>query len=82
MEDGDSSYYIFVEQMTLCEIPTFTKALFLWFSVHYVFHLSYLPLLNDFCTFFQEFVFGLPAKGKHCTSYLTTVTDIQQLTIR
>ena len=34
VEDGDSSFYIFVEQMTLCETSTFTKALFLWFCVH------------------------------------------------
>ena len=64
------------------ETSTFTKALFLWFSVHYVFHLSYSTILNDFCTFFQEFVFGLPAKGKRGTSYLTTATDIQQFTVK
>ena len=82
VEDGDSSFYIFVEQMTLCETSTFTKALFLWFCVHYVFHLSYSTSLSDLCTFFQEFVFGLPAKGKRCTSYITTATDIQQFTVR
>ena len=82
MEDGDPSYYILVEQMALCETSTFKKALFLWFSTHYVFHLSYAPTISDFCTFFQEFIFGLPAKGKRCTSYLTTATDIQQFTVR
>lgn len=82
VESGSSSYFLFVEQITLCETFSFTKALFLWFSTHYVFHLSYSPVLNDLCTFFQEFIFGLPSIGKRSASYLSTATDIQQITVR
>lgn len=83
VEDGNNTYYIFVEQMVLCELSSFSKALFIWFSVHYVFHLSYCSPLNDLCMFLQEFVFGLPsAGGKRSASYLTIVTDIQRKTIR
>ena len=82
VEDSSSSYFVFVEQTTLCECPTFAHALFIWFSTHYVFHLSYCSLLNELCSFFQEFLFGLPLTGKRCVSNLTTATDIQQLTVR
>lgn len=82
IEDGGSTYFLFVEQTTICESSTFTRALFLWFCIHYVFHLSYSTLLTDLCTFFQEFVFGLPSAGKRSASYLTVATDIQQHTVR
>lgn len=77
-EDETSSYFLFVEQMVLCETTSFTKALFLWFSIHYVFHLSYCAKLNDMCLFIQEFVFGLPCSTKRSPSYLSVVTDIQR----
>ena len=80
-EDGGSTYVLFVEQTTICGSPAFTKTLFLWFCVHYVFHLSYSAPLTEVCEFFQEFVFGLPLTGKRSASYLSTATDIQQLTI-
>lgn len=82
VEGGTRSYFLFVEQITLCETATFTKALFLWFSIHYVFHLSYSSLLGDVCTFIQEFIFGLPSTGKRSASYLSVATDIQQMTVR
>ena len=68
-----------MEQITLCETATFTKTLFLWFCIHYVFHLSYSTPLNDLCIFVQEFVFGLPSSGKRSASHLTIATDIQQI---
>lgn len=82
VEDGNNTYFLFVEQMALCETSSFCKALFLWFSIHYVFHLSYCSSLSDLCMFIQEFVFGLPCAGKRSASYLTIVTDIQRNTIR
>ena len=68
----------FVEQATLCQVTSFFEALYVWFSAHYIFHLSYCESLVDMCTFIQ----GLPAAGKKSATYLTTATDIQQLTIR
>ena len=81
-ESGDETYFIFVEQITICEVRSFTKALFLWFCVHYVFHLNYCETLNDLCTFIQEFIFGLPCAGKKSATYLAIATDIQQKTVR
>ena len=40
-EDGDCKYFIFVEFTVLCTVNTFAKALFLWFSLYYVFNLEY-----------------------------------------
>lgn len=80
-EDESKCYFLFVEQMVLCEVATFSKALFLWFSVLYVFHLSYCVKLNEVCMFIQEFVFGLPCSAKRSASYLSVVMDIQRNTV-
>lgn len=87
-DNGDITYYLFIEQKVLCTIPTsFTRSLILWFSVHYIFHLDYYPKIHDVALFFQEFVFGLPesqkgkgAKNKTCT-YLTISSDIHTFTV-
>ena len=56
--NGNVTYYIFIEQKVLCSVPTsFTKALILWFCVHYIFHLGYFHKLHDVALFFQEFNF-------------------------
>ena len=78
--DETSKYFLFVERKVLCEASSFPKALFLWFSIHYVFHLSYCACLNEVCMFIQEFVFGLPCSAKRSSSYLSIVTDIQRNT--
>lgn len=57
VEDASSTYFVFVEQMTVCECSTFLNALFIWFCTHYV---LYYTELADLCAFFQEFIFGLP----------------------
>lgn len=71
---------IFVEQQAICETGTLTKAIFLWFSTHYVFHLCYDNAISDVCLFFQEFVFGLPCTSTRSPTYLSKATDIQRLT--
>lgn len=84
--NGNVTYYMFIEQKVLCTIPSFTKALILWFSVHYIFHLSYSPKIHDVALFFQEFVFGLPeSQNAKCTKRKTstylTISDIQNFTV-
>ena len=78
-EDGPSKYMIFIEQQAICETGTLTKAIFLWFSSHYVFHLCY-DTISHVCLFFQEFSFGLPCTNTRSPSYLSKATDIQRLT--
>ena len=34
-EDGNSMYFIFVEQKVLCSVNSFVKSLFIWFSLFY-----------------------------------------------
>ena len=62
VDNGDNPYFLFVEQKTV--VSSFTKALFLWFSVHYVFHLSYSKPLTDLCTFiflgYRQLANGVP----------------------
>ena len=73
---GQSSLFIFVEGIILCEVSTFSKALCIWFASHYIFNLEYSKPLKEVCLFFQEFVFKLPQKTKKTATYLTTSSDI------
>ena len=81
VDDGTPNYFIFVEQSVLCPASSFCKAVFYWFSAHYVFNLEYSKNLKEFGLFFQEFVFGLPGNCKKTATYLVVTTDIQKLTI-
>ena len=74
---GESNYIIFVEQKVLCHISSFSKALVLWFSIHYIFNLEYCKQAKDVALFFQEYVFGLPDRSKKSATYLTVCSDIQ-----
>ena len=79
-EDGNEEYFIFVEDL---EVNTYLKALFLWFSLFYIFHLSYPSNLVEVCLFFQEFVFGIPDTGMpKSLTYKSVTTDIQSITFR
>ena len=77
VDDGDSTYFLFVEQMVLCSANSLSKTLFLWFSLHYVFNLEYDDHVKELCLFFQEFIFGLPSNCKRTSTYLSATTDIQ-----
>lgn len=58
-DNGDITYYLFIEQKVLCTIPTsFTRSLILWFSVHYIFHLDYYPKIHDVAFFFRSMSLG------------------------
>ena len=74
---GESSYIIFGEQKVLCHVSSFSKALVLWFSIHYIFNLEYCKQTKDVALFFQEYVFGLPDRSKKSATYLTVCSDIQ-----
>ena len=79
--DGRSSYFLFMEQAVVCSVQSFTKVLFLWFALHYIFNLEYDKIVGEVGMFFQEFVFGLPCPAKKTATYLATSTDIQKLTL-
>lgn len=77
-DDGNECFFVFIEQRVLCTVNSFSMALFIWFSLFYVFNLEYVSSLRDICLFFQEFVFGLPDNtSKKTSTYLTITTDIQ-----
>ncbi len=77
-DDGGETFFVFVEQSVFCPTPTLSKAIFVWFSLFYVFNLAYEKPVRDICLFFQEFVFGLPDNtAKKNSTYLSVTTDIQ-----
>ena len=46
--DGDSpQYFIFVEKQPLFSVNHLCRALFLWFSAHYIFHLQYNSKIKE-----------------------------------
>ena len=57
-------FFISIEQTIICQVSSFTKVLFLWFVVHYLFNLQYHKYAQGFATFMQEFLFGLPSTEK------------------
>ena len=80
--DETTSYYLLVERKVLCAVTNFTRALMLWFSLHYVFNLRYCKQAREAALFFQEFVFGLPEKSKSkSATYLTVASDINKYVI-
>ena len=81
VEDGTPNYFGFVEQSVLCQASSFCKAVFYWFSAHYVFNLEYDKHVKELALFFQEFVLGLPSNCKKTATYLVVTTDIQKLTM-
>ena len=80
--DGESIYFLYVEQAILCHVSTFTRALFLWFSLFYIFNLEFAKSSRDLTLFFQEFIFGLPDNTcKKSSTYMSISTDIQGCTL-
>lgn len=63
-DGGVTEYIVFINLKPLCKIAVFTRALMLWFVVHYVFHLEYSKEIKEVAYFFQEFVFGSLTKAK------------------
>ena len=80
--DGDETqFFLFVERQVLCYTTSFSKALILWFALHYILNLEYTKEIRDVSLFIQEFVFGLPiSASKRCKggSYLSVTTDIHK----
>ncbi len=80
-EDGDEMFFLFLEDFVLCQVNSFERAIFVWFSLFYIFHLSYPPNIFDVCLFLQEFVFGIPEPcGLKSSTYRSVSTDIQNIT--
>ena len=62
--DGDqsvsSTYKIVVEQEVVTKCTDMTTAIYLAFSLHYIFNISYHIKLTDYFYFFQEVIFKMP----------------------
>jgi len=66
--DADSSiaatYNIYIEGEDIIKCPDFISALFIVFSFHYIFNISYHSKLDDLFTFLQERIFEIPGEKK------------------
>ena len=83
-EDGTEMYFIFVEQLVLCKAQSLERALFIWFSLFYIFDWNTQKKLKRFAYLFRNFYLACPTmpsqKLQH--NYLSVTTDIQSLTLR
>ena len=68
-------YYLVVENNVIFEANDCVKALFLCFSMYYVFNLEYSKPVKEFLIFIQECVLGLPDKSKKGSTYLAITSD-------
>ena len=75
------TYFVFIEQKVFIQVSSFAMALFVWFSVHYVFNLEYHKYYRDAAMFIQEFIFELPECNTKLKkqNYLTVVTELKNL---
>ena len=73
--DADNSiaatYSIYVEEEDIIKCPDFISALYVVFSLHYIFNISYHPKLNDLFTFLQERIFEIPGDQKRISLTLS-----------
>ena len=78
----ETQYFLYVENRPVFCVTNISRAIMLWFILHYVFNLEYCNHVKLVALFFQEFVFGLPAtsfmKHQKGATYLTVTTDIQK----
>ncbi len=82
-EDGTEMYFIFVEQLVLCKAQSLERALFIWFSLFYIFDLEYTKEAKEVCLFVHEFLLGMPDNAFTKTlTYISVTIDIQSLTLR
>ena len=81
--EESSQYFIFIESEVFCVTHSFSQALMLWFTSHYILNLEYCTKVREVALFFQEFVFKLPAtsvtKRLKSATYLSVSTDILNL---
>jgi len=53
-DGGEAQYFIFIEQKILCAVQSFSKALMLWFTSHYVFNLEYGRPVKEVAIFLKN----------------------------
>ena len=74
---GESSFYIIIEGIILCETSTFVKGLCLWFASHYVFNLEYSKSLKEVCLSSRICV-QASSRNKKTARYLMTSSNIMK----
>ena len=76
-----SSYKITVDQEEITKCSDMTMAIYLTFSLHYIFNISYHIKLTDYFNFLQEVIFEMPTiKAKKSAPYTNFCTAIEAIT--
>ena len=71
----EPQYFLYVENRPMFFVTNISRAIVLWFILHYIFNLEYCSHVKSVAMFIQEFVFSLPATSflKHQKSKLYTL---------
>ena len=77
----EPQYFLYVENRPMFFISNISRAIVLWFILHYIFNLEYCSHVKSVAMFIQEFVFSLPVtsflKHQKSATYLTVTTNLQ-----
>lgn len=77
--DEEFQYILIVEQRVICKTAAFSNALFIMFSLYYIFHLEYPKSVKNVMFFLQDYVLGYPDSLKRPGVYLAKASDIKKL---
>jgi len=74
----DNKYFIFVENLVLCQCSSVHDAVFFMFTAYYSFYLDYSPQTRNFMWFLQDYIFSYPDSTERTASYLVATTDMKR----
>ena len=73
-ESVGSTYQVIVEQQIVTSMKDLSTALYVVFSLHFIFNISYHGKTNDLYLFLQEIVFGMPSEIKKKSACYTNLS--------
>ena len=74
----DNKFFVFVENVSLCQCSTLPDAIFLMFAAYYSFYLHYSSQTKSFMWFLQDYIFCYPDSADRTASYLAVTTDVKR----
>ena len=76
--ETQQQYFVLIEQLVLCQVPSIQDALYTTFASFYVFHLGYPTIVESVNFFLQDFVLGYPDSYCRKGPYLAIASDIKK----
>ena len=75
-EDISPHYVVAVEKESFLQCSSLTNALYMLFSIHYVFNMEYTAKVKDFYLFLEDRCFGIKEGGATPSANYTNVISL------